>query len=277
MTSNIQFAVHNFEHLHSASLNIRNYSALKFGSDRVARLFGYEMANKFYEEYYDILVNSRCVIIPSAFNVVEIASTILAHHFMNRLNDLLTRNEHNIVEWSTMHRSMSYVSDYCTMTKNTRKQMLKGDTLYINKDFIKDKTLLFVDDATISGAHEEKMEDFLRESGITNPHIFCYYVRYTGKNAEIESQLNRSGIRTFNDYINLINEPNHHLVVRAIRFLLDLPPENLRLALQRLDNKFIDKLYMACLAKEYHKTGDYKDNFELVKARYDEIILNEIS
>jgi len=74
---NQQFAVHNFQHLNSASLNIRNYSALKFGSDRVARLFGYEMADKFYEEYYELLTNNRCVVIPSAFNMVKIASTIL--------------------------------------------------------------------------------------------------------------------------------------------------------------------------------------------------------
>ncbi len=268
---NKQFAVHNFENLHSASLNIRNYSALKFGSDRVARLFGYEMADKFYEEHYHTLIHNKCVIVPSAFNVVKIASTILAHHFMNRLNDLLTRNGHDIVNWSTMHRSMSYVSDYCTMSKDRRQEMLKGDTLYINRDFIEDKVLLFVDDATISGAHEEKMEDFLRESEINNPHIFCYYVRYTGKNAEIESRLNRSGIRTVDDYVNLVSEPNHHLVVRAIRFLLDLHPKSLKDALEKLDRKFIEKLYFACLAKNYHKTSEYHDNFELVKFYYDEI------
>lgn len=272
---NKQFAVHNFENLNSASLNIRNYSALKFGSDRVARLFGYEMADKFYEEHYHILIHNRCVIVPSAFNVVKIASTILAHHFMNRLNDLLTRNGHDIVEWSTMHRSMSYVSDYCTMSKDRRQEMLKGDTLYINRDFIEDKVLLFVDDATISGAHEEKMEEFLRDSGITNQHIFCYYIRYTGKNAEIEFQLNRSGLRTVDDYIKLVEEPNHHLVVRAVRFLLDLPPKSLEYSLERLDKGFVDKLYHACLSKNYHKTGNYHDSFELVKFYYDEISHNE--
>lgn len=266
-----QFAVHNFINLNSASLDIRSYSALKFGSDKTAKLFGYEMANKFYEEYYDILTNNKCIIIPSAYNVVKIASTILAFHFMNRLNILLTTNGHDIVEWSTMHRSMSYVSDYCTMSKETRKEMLKGDTLYVNKDFVKDKTILFVDDATISGAHEEKIVDFFNMSHIQNDVIFCYYVRYTGKNPKIESQLNRSGIRTVKDYINVINEPNHHLVVRAVRFLLDLPSETLKLTLQQLNNEFITKLYLACLSKEYYKTSDYSNSFELVKARYDEI------
>ena len=269
---NQQFAVHNFQHLHSASLNIRNYSALKFGSDRVARLFGYEMADKFYEEYYELLVNNRCVVIPSAFNMVKIASTILGHYFTNRLNDLLTRNGHDIVEWSTMHRSMSYIADYCTMTKETRQQMLNGDTLYINKDFIKGKVLLFIDDATISGAHQEKMEEFLKVSGINNDHVFLYYVRYHGKNASIENQLNRSGIRTIDDYIKLVSETNHHIVVRAIRFLLDLPLGDLEVALERLSDEFIYKLYFACLAKEYHMIGDYQEGFKLVKARYDEVI-----
>lgn len=269
---NKQFAVHNFKNLHSASLNIYNYSALKFGSDKIAHMFGHEMANKFYEEYYDTLTTKKCVVIPSAFNIVKIASTILGYHFMNRLNDLLTQNGHDTVEWTTMHRSMSYVQDYCTMSKDVRKEMLKGDTLYINKDFIKGKTLLFIDDATISGAHEEKMEEFLKSSNIDNEYIFCYYVRYLGKNSSIESQLNRSGIRTVDDYIELVNEPNHHIVVRAIRFLLDLPPESLKLTLQKLNDEFIYKLYSSCLSKEYHKISDYSDNFKLVKERYDEII-----
>jgi hypothetical protein len=263
-----QFAVHDFENLDTASFDLQDYSALKFGSDRVARSFGYQMGDKFYNKYSDILINNRCIIIPSAFNVVEIAATILARHFNNRLNDLLSLGGHRIVDWTTMHRSMSYVTDYCLMPKEERKLMLKGDKLYINRDFIKGKLLIFVDDITITGAHEDKVNSFLQEElGLTNQHIFCYYARYNGESAEIESQLNHSGISTIHDYIKLVNEPNHHLVVRAIRFLLDKPLEDLEFALDILDNDFIDKLYFACLAKGYDKIAGYRAGFELIRER----------
>lgn len=262
---NKQFAVHDFECLDTASFNLRDYSALKFGSDRVARLFGYQMGDKFYNEYRDILVNNRCVIIPSAFNVVEIAATILARHFNNRLNELLSSNGYDIVDWTTMHRSMSYITDYCLMSKEERKRMLSGDKLYINRDYIEGKVLIFVDDITITGAHENKVNDFLGELGLTNQRIFCYYARYQGDAAEIESQLNHSGISTIYDYIKLVNEQNHHLVVRAVRFLLDQPLEDLVFALERLDKDFVDKLYFACLAKEYDKIEGYRAGFELIR------------
>jgi len=260
-----QFAVHDFKNLDVASFDLQDYSALKFGSDRVARLFGYQMGDKFYNKYHDILINNRCVIIPSAFNVVEIAATILARHFNNRLNDLLSSEGHNIVAWTTMHRSMSYMADYCLMSKEERKRMLSGDKLYINRDFIDGKVLIFVDDITITGAHENKVNDFLEELGLINQHIFCYYARYQGDDAEIESQLNHSGISTIKDYIKLVNEQNHHLVVRAVRFLLDQPLEDLVFALERLDKDFVDKLYFACLAKEYDKIEGYRAGFELIR------------
>lgn len=260
-----QFAVHDFKCLDSASFNLQDYSELKFGSDRVARLFGYQMGDKFYNQYRDILINNRCVIIPSAFNVVEIAATILARHFNNRLNDILSLEGHNIVDWTTMHRSMSYMADYCLMSKEERKRMLSGDKLYINRDFIEGKALIFVDDITITGAHENKVNGFLEELGLTNQHIFCYYARYQGDAAEIESQLNHSGIGTIKDYIKLVNESNHHIVVRAVRFLLDQPLQDLVFALERLDNEFIDKLYFACLAKEYDKIEGYRAGFELIR------------
>ncbi len=267
-----QFFLSNFVFMESASFKLQDYSALKFGSDRAARLFGYKMADKFYAEYRDILINNRCVIIPSAFNIVKIASTILANHFMNKLNDLLTRNGYDIIEWTTMHRSMSYIEDYCSMSKEKRERLLKGDKLYINRDFVKNKVLLFVDDVTITGTHQDKIVNFLKDFGLRNKRIFCYCVKYDGFNPEIEQQLNSSGINTLDDYIKLVNEPGHHLVVRAIRFLLDQKPEILKVALQKLDNEFIDKLYLACIAKEYHKIDGYRKNFEMIRIRYDEIM-----
>lgn len=268
-----RFVVYEFENLNDVLFDAKDYSLLKFGSDRVARLFGYQMGDKFYKEYKDLLINNRCVIIPSAFNVVEIASTILARQFMNRLNHLLTRDGYRIVDWTTMHRTMSYIADYCLMSKEDRQALLKGDKLYINRDYIKDKVLIFVDDIIITGTHEHKIIDFLKELDVNNRCIFCYYAQYIGDSAEIEYQLNHSGINNIDDYIKLIKDHRwgHHLVVRAVRFLLDQSINDLIKALEIFDDEFVEKLYFACLCKEYDKITGYKNGFELIKARFDEI------
>ncbi len=265
----MRFTVQTFRDLDSALFCTQEYSALKFGSRAVAKKFGYQMADKFFRENHEMLTTQRCVVIPSAFNVVEIAATILAQHFMNRLNDLLSREGHGIVEWTTMHRSMSYIQDYATMPKEARAALLAGDTLFINRAFIAGKTLLFVDDVIITGTHEQKVRNFLEGEGLTNPRVFCYYAHYEGEIADIENRLNHSGITDLNDYIALVNEPDHHLVVRAVRFLLDAPAPVLQDALDRLDPVFVERLYFACLAKEYNQIEGYKVNFAAIRARYD--------
>lgn len=264
-----QFLAHEFLTLESASFNPKDYSRLKFGSDLVAREFGHAMADRFYAEHRRMLIVDRCVVVPSAFNVVPIAASILAVHFMNRLNDLLTREGHRMVEMTTMHRTMSYVADYSFLPRDQREKLLQGDKLFINRDFIEGKVLLFVDDVTITGTHERKIEAFLEGLGLINPHIFCYYAKYNGERADIEAALNLSGISTPDEYLELIKEPNHHLVVRAVRFLLDIPEEQLMEVLSRIDFDFADRVYMAALAKEYDKQDTYRDKFKLLRARRD--------
>lgn len=264
-----QFVVHSFDSLDNPTFCPKDYSRLKFGSDIVARQFGDEMAEAFYREHRDLLINDRCVVVPSAFNVVEIAATILGRHFMNRLNDLLSREGHRGVEWTTMHRTMSYIADYSFLPKEERQELLKADKLYINRDFIEGKVLLFVDDVTITGTHEHKIVDFLKGLGLKNPRIFCYYARYNGDRADIEAALNQSSIKGAEEYVQLIREPGHHLVVRAVRFLLDLPIDELKTVLRFVDGSFVDKLYHACLAKEYDKLDGYRAGFELIRDRHD--------
>lgn len=275
MSAKGQFVVHEFSCLDTASFNPRDYSRLKFGSDLVARQFGHAMADAFYARHRRMLTSDRCVVVPSAFNVVPIAASILAEHFMNRLNDLLTREGHRMVEFTTMHRTMSYIADYSFLPKEQRQALLAADKLFINRDFIQDKVLLFVDDVTITGTHERKIDAFLKDQGLINPHIFCYYAKYNGERADIEAALNLSGISTPAEYLDLIQEPNHRLVVRAVRFLLDIPEDALQSVLDKLSFDFADRLYHACLAKEYDKQDGYRDKFKRLRARRDELLALE--
>lgn len=275
MSAKGQFVVHEFACLDTASFNPLDYSRLKFGSDLVAREFGYAMADAFWAQHRRMLITDRCVVVPSAFNVVPIAASILAEHFMNRLNDHLTREGHRMVEMTTMHRTMSYIADYSFLPKDQREALLGADKLFINRDFIQDKVLLFVDDVTITGTHERKIDAFLKDQGLINPHIYCYYAKYNGDRADIEAALNLSGISTPAEYLDLIQEPNHRLVVRAVRFLLDIPQDELAEVLNKLPFDFADRLYHACLAKEYDKQDGYRDKFKMLRARRDQLLAAE--
>lgn len=271
MTAAGPFVVHRFACLDTAPFNPGDYSRLKFGSDRVARDFGHEMAERFFLTHRDRLMNERCVVIPSAYNVVEIAATILARHFMDRLNDLITRAGGDIVEWTTMHRTVSYLNDYADVSAEERLKLLGQDRLYIKADFIEDKTLIFVDDIQITGTHELKIEQFLNEHGYANPTIFAYYAKYTGDQAKIEGDLNRSGIRSLSDFLTMHLEEPAHIMVRTLRLWLQATPQEREGGFDLVTPAYIAALYHAVLARGYYKVPELKEGFEALRDRYDRL------
>lgn len=266
---NAPFIVHSFADLGSAGFCAEAYSRLKFGSDPVAKQFGYEMADLFFQQHRAMLLTQRCVVIPSAFNVVEIAATLLARHFMNRLNDLLVRAGGDIVEWTTMHRTVSYLNDYADVSLEERQALLGRDNLYIKEEFIVDKTLIFIDDIQITGTHEHKILKFLEDRKITSPALFCYYAKYTGDRASIEGDLNRSGIGSLTDFVSMWAEEPTHIMVRTLRLWLLAEPSELAWALDQVTPTYIDQLYHATLARGYYTVPELRGGFEAIRARHD--------
>lgn len=262
--------MHTFSSIRRKSdFNVRAYSMLKFGSDWVARIFGKELADRFYATHRDMLKNERCVVIPSPLTCeIDIASTILGRHFVNALNDHCNRDGLEPVQWTVMHRDMSYVPDYAAMGKEQRESALGGDRLYLNKEFVEGKSLIFVDDVIITGTHERKLQKFMEAEGLKNRHVFCYYAAYIGDTAAIESRLNATGIKNVFDYMQLSGEPGFHLVVRGLRIVLEAPIKKLRAALMMANNDLIYKLYHGAISKGYDKI--YPEAFAELRAAYDD-------
>lgn len=261
----MQFAAHTFKYLDDAEFDISDYSRLKFGSNVSANKMGREMAIKFFHQHADMLADGNCLVTPSAYNMLEIAATLLARQFMIHLNTILVKHGMPIVKWTVMHRTITYFSDYAHMTIDERKKMLSGDSFFINKDFIQGKTLLIVDDVVITGTHEEKIKEFLKTENIPNKCMYLYYCKYTGKCAETEAKLNTHGVNDANSYLNLINEPNHQIIVRTCKFLLNGSSDQLITVLSNSSADFVNRLYSACILEEYHAVPRYRDNMAIIE------------
>jgi hypothetical protein len=199
----LRMVAQTFTSLQDAPFDTREYSRLKFGSDRVANDFGYAMADAFYARHRDILVSQPCVVIPAPSTTVPVAATLLSRHFMNRLNSLLAHEDALPVEWTLVHRNMTYNNNYANLPKEERQKLLVGDSIYINKDFVAGKFLIFIDDCTITGTHEEKISSFLAQERLDNDHAFVCFARYEGDDPSIETRLNHAEIRDANDLVKL--------------------------------------------------------------------------
>jgi hypothetical protein len=258
-------SVYQFSDLANAGFTALEYSKLKFGSDSVARKFGYELAKDFFEKYSDVLLSNRCVVIPSPYNHVENAATVMTKHFVNKLNELLVLANGEHVEYSVIHRKISYISDYGFLSKDKRRNLINGDSFFLNKDFYKDKVLIFVDDVCITGTHEDKLKDILHKEGITNDCFFLYFAKYLGNNASIEAELNFAGIKHVDDYLRLAREPNHNVIVRPIKFLLGQQDVKLfETAIHELPMAYRLKIYHGALGEGYYKVPGYQRNFHVL-------------
>lgn len=261
-----QFAAFDFQDTESAPFCVKAYSRLKFGCDGAARAFGYQLAIRFFEEHSDALLASEgAVVIPSPYNYVKNAATILTEYFVRYLNSFLVNANGKHVDYSIIHRKVSYISDYGFLSKEKRKSLIDGDDFYLNEGFYKDKILIFVDDVIITGTHENKLREILDDKFIDNDCFFLYFARYLGSNAAIEAELNFAAIESLEDYAKLARENNHHVIVRPLKYLLSRTPKELTEFLKKVDKEKICDIYHGCLGEGYYMIPAYQENFGLIK------------
>lgn len=260
-----RFIAHPFSKLDDVRFSITEYSRLKFGSDSIAKKFGYDLAITMFESMADIIMSNGVVVIPSPYNHVKNAATIMSEHFINKLNELLVHANGQHIEQSIIHRKVSYINDYGFLSKEHRKGLIDNDNFFMNKQFLKGKTLIFIDDVIITGTHEEKLMEILENNNMNNTRIFAYYGGYNGDDPSIESRINLSAIGDINDYINIINEPKHHVIVRAIKYLLSIESQLFKNIIYMIDNEYLTKIYYGALGEGYYQIPQYQVNLLIIK------------
>ena len=262
-------SLHQFTNYEDAPFCPKEYSALKFGSDVSARKFGYALARSFFEKHADILMANDVVVIPSPYNFVKNAATLMTLHFVDALNELLVNANGNNVEYSIIHRKVSYTNDYGFLSKEKRKGLIDNDMFYLNKAFLKNKFLIFIDDVKITGTHEDKLKEVLVKNRMKNDVAFLYFAEYFGNDPEVEARLNFAAISSVNDYKELSEESNHQIIIRPIKFILSLTTDEFYRFLTTFDLDKLREIYLGSLAEGYYKIQKYQTNLIMLKKYLD--------
>lgn len=268
----ISHAVHKFSHLpdewefEQVGLNPKAYSLLKFGSREAAQLFGRELAVSLFKNYSDILLSEQCVVIPSPYNYVKNAATLMTDYMYNYLNYLLVNASGNALDYSVINRKVSYTADYGFLPKEKRQALLGNDLFYVNKDYVKNKTIIFIDDVKITGTHEDKLLELVDRYELQdNTHIFAYYAQYEGDSPSIEAELNfyafpdKSSISK--DIIKSLNEGDSELLVRPVKYLMKSELTDAHDLIEEASGEVLMKLYHSCLAEGYYRIPEFQENF----------------
>lgn len=265
-----QFYGHLFgDDLDAAPFDTEDYSCLKFGSDRVARAFGRELADAFFRQHLAFLSSHQCVVIPAPSSTVPVAATLLGKHFRDRLNDLLSRVGVGPVEWNEIHRDMHYNNNYSELPKEERQKLLTDKGRFVNRDYLVGKALIFIDDVSITGTHEDKLVHLMKVKRMNNPHMFVAYGKYTGEDASIEHRLNHRKIQTANDLATLAHERGHRCTTRSLRLFIEASESQMKWMLKTAPRRFLEDVYHSCIVKGYNVHEPYIENFILLRAQLD--------
>lgn len=266
MRKQSQTFVHSFSDMDTLPFAAEDYSRLKFGCNDTARKFGHQLADVFFAENADLLIANQCVVIPSPYNHVQNAASVMTRHFVDHLNHLLVNANGRHVETSTVHRKVSYTNDYGFLSKEKRRALIDNDVFFLNRPFLADKMLVFIDDVCITGTHEEKLVEILDSNGVKNRTFFLYYAKYAkgAVGADIESKINFAGINDVDDFIALTQNHDHNVIVRAIKYLLSLPHNTLASRLHCFSHDFLTKVYYGALGEGYHAIPNYQHNLRAI-------------
>ena len=240
-----------------------DYSKFKHGANDIARKFGEELAERFIEQCFpNTYDGKRLVVIPSAYSHIPTASYYMAMHFVNVLNVYLYQKKHSVVEVAKINRTVTYREDYGEMSAEERFNLIKGDKFVIDKAFLADKRLIFIDDIKITGTHERIIVKMLNDHDISNDCYMLYYGELRNKNIppNIENYLNNYSIKSLNDIEQIINSGHFVFNTRVVKLILNAESKSFRDFIYNRDKEFVKNLYYNAVGNEYFKFNVYLQN-----------------
>lgn len=244
------------------------YSKFKYGAENIARKFGYELADRFIHGVFkETYKGQQLIVLPSAYSHIPTASFFMTKYFINRLNSYLFDNGYPVVQETKIHRTVTYREDYGEMSAADRYKLISGDKFYIDKEFIKNKTMIFLDDIKITGTHERIITKMLGEYGITEDSYMIYFAELTDKtiNPKIENYLNNYFVKNIHDVDTIIQTDEFVFNTRVVKYILNRNPEEFDSFIRQQNTEFKQALYHNAIGNEFYQFDLYLRNLNELK------------
>ena len=172
-----------------------DYSKFKFGDKNVSRKFGFALAVGFIREHLSQFpIDNQIVVVSRPYDFITTATFAMKNYFVQRLNEYLVEKELPVVQETKVHRTVTYKEDYGALSAEDRLKLISNDSFHIDWDFIKDKTVIYMDDIKITGSHEKVIQRMI-DTGKRQKDsrsIFIYFAELINKNVDptVENTLN---------------------------------------------------------------------------------------
>ena len=264
-------ATYSLHHINSAThfgFDADDYSRFKFGDGEVSRYFGTDLADGFISEILTKQpIEKQIVVISSPYSFIPTATFAMKNHFVCRLNRWLAHHGYPVVQETKVHRTITYKEDYGELDAEQRINLIGNDSFHIDKDFLKDKTLLFLDDIKITGSHERMIMKMVDAYGLHNDIYMLYFAELVNNNIHpnIENYLNYHQVTSIFDLHKIINDSSFCINTRLVKYILNYEHDKFRVFIEDQSVAFLEKMYNNALGNGYHTIEAYQQNLGFIK------------
>jgi len=259
----IKYSLHKINDSENLTFSNNEYSKFKFGDGFIAEKFGKELAKFFIKDElsqnYD---GKQLVVVSSPYSFIPTATFFLKNHFVYELNKWLAVNEFPVIQETKIHRSISYNEDYGALNAKERMDLIGNDVFYIDKIFIENKLLIFIDDIRITGNHEKVITKMLSNLDINKNYYLLYFAELTNIliHPNIENSLNYAFVKSIFDLDEIISNRSFAINTRIVKFILNSDHESFKKFIQNKDYEFIYLIINMSIGNSYHLIESYSLN-----------------
>ena len=261
------YSLHKIDNPDTFSFNSADYSRFKFGDDATAEKFGIALAKGFIKQHLtNNLIQQQIVVISSPYAFIPTATFAMKNHFVFEINRWLAANCLPVVQETKVNRMVTYKEDYGELNAEERINLIGNDTFHIDSNFVKDKTLFFLDDIRITGSHEKMITKMLDKHGMKNEIYLLYFAELINKDIHpnIENYLNYFSVKSVFDLNSIIHHERFTINTRIVKYILNTDTAIFTIFMQSHSASFLALLYNMALGNSYHTIEAYQKNLEIL-------------
>jgi len=265
---NATYSLHHINNARAFGFNPDDYSRFKFGDDAVAKKFGTQLADGFIHQHLCANpIEQQIVVISSPYSFIPTATFAMKTWFVAWLNRWLAQHGYPVVQETKVHRTITYKEDYGELDAEQRINLIGNDSFHIDKDFLQNKTLVFLDDIKITGSHERMIMKMVNAYGLGNDIFMLYFAELTNKSIHpnIENHLNYHQVKSIFDLDGIIKSGSFMINTRIVKYVLNYDFDSFCIFIQGQTFDFINLLYDMALGNGYHTIDAYSQSLNFIK------------
>ncbi|OJV22435.1 phosphoribosyltransferase family protein [Dyadobacter sp. 50-39] len=262
------YSLHKVTSEDNFSFDPTEYSRFKFGDNAISKSFGLSLADGFINKHLaQNPIEEQIVVISSPYSFIPTATYAMKNYFVFQLNKWLAENNYPVVQEAKVHRTITYKEDYGELNAHERMNLIGNDIFHIDKSFLNNKVLLFLDDIRITGSHERMILKMVNEYCLNNRIHMIYFAELINKNIHpsIENYLNYYHVKSIFDLDNIINSKGFSINTRTVKYILIYEFENFKSFILNQSSEFVYNFYNMAVGNSYHTIEAYSRNLNFIR------------